>query len=281
MLVRPRRPGKMCHVSTDDDRPSTVGAQADPAEPTAAPSPDPGSAAETAPEGRHARPRRSGFLGALREGVIVVGTALVLSLLIKTFLAQAFYIPSESMEDTLVRDDRVLVSLLEPGPFDLARGDVVVFRDPGGWLDPSVVPQRSGLAQAAVEVLTFVGVLPQDAGEHLIKRVIGMPGDHVVCCDDDGRITVNDVPLDEGYLPEGTEPSTLDFDVTVPEDRIWVMGDNRGFSQDSRYHQDLAGGGTVSLDLVVGRAVLLFWPLDRFGPLSNHPSVFQGVPGEG
>jgi signal peptidase I len=233
---------------------------------------------EPAGGGVHERRRRGGVLGAVREGVIVIGTALVLSLLIKTFLAQAFYIPSESMEGTLVRDDRVLVSLLEPGPLDLERGDVVVFRDPGGWLDPSVVPQRSGLSQAAVDVLTFVGVLPQDAGEHLIKRVIGMPGDQVVCCDTEGRLTVNDEPLEETYLPEGTEPSTLQFDVTVPEGRIWVMGDNRGFSQDSRYHQDLPGEGTVSTDLVVGRAVLLFWPLDRFGTLSNHSEVFGDVP---
>lgn len=253
-------------MSTDDEQVS-VGASQAPAEP-----------GHSASEGRHARPRRGGFVGALREGVIVVGTALVLSLLIKTFLAQAFYIPSESMEDTLVRNDRVLVSLLEPGPIDLERGDVVVFRDPGGWLDPSVVPQPSGLSKAVVDVLTFVGVLPQDAGEHLIKRVIGMPGDRVVCCDAQGRITVNGAPLDETYLPEGTEPSTLTFDVTVPEGRIWVMGDNRGFSQDSRYHQDLAGGGTVSMDVVVGRAVLLFWPLDRFGTLSNYPDVFADVP---
>ncbi len=253
-------------MSTDDDEAGTVRAE------------EPDGTDAAASEGKHVRQRRGGVLGALREGVIVVGTALVLSLLIKTFLAQAFYIPSESMEDTLVRNDRVLVSLLEPGPFDLERGDVVVFRDPGGWLDPSVVPQRSGLSKVAVDVLTFVGVLPQDAGEHLIKRVIGMPGDHVVCCDAEGRLTVNDVPLDETYLPEGTEPSTLDFDVTVPDGRIWVMGDNRGFSQDSRYHQDLPGAGTVSTDLVVGRAVLLFWPLDRFGTLSNHSDVFADVP---
>ncbi len=226
----------------------------------------------------HERQRRGGFAGALRETVIVVGTALVLSLLIKTFLAQAFYIPSESMEMTLVKNDRVLVNLLEPGPLQLERGDVVVFKDPGGWLDPAVAPQRSPLGQGVVDTLTFVGVLPQDAGEHLIKRVIGMSGDKVVCCDEQGRITVNGAPLDEPYLPDGTDPSTINFDITVPEGRIWVMGDNRGFSQDSRYHQDLEGGGTVSEDLIVGRAVLLFWPLDRFGSLSNFPSVFADVP---
>lgn len=231
-------------------------------------------------EARHAR-RRGGVVGALREGVVVVGTALVLSLLIKTFLAQAFYIPSESMEQTLVRDDRVLVSLLTPGLFDLDRGDVVVFRDPGGWLDPALKPERSAMSQAAVDVLSFVGVLPQDAGEHLIKRIIGLPGDRVVCCDASGRLTVNDEPIDETYLPEGTAPSTLTFDVTVPENRIWVMGDNRGFSQDSRYRQDLPGNGTVSIDMVVGRAVLLFWPLDRFTTLSDQGEVFDLVPAPG
>ena len=92
------------------------------------------------------------------------------------------------------------------------------------------------------------------------------------------RLTVNGEPLDETYLPDGTAPSTLTFDVTVPEGRIWVMGDNRGFSQDSRYHQDLPGTGTVSTEMVVGRAVLLFWPLDRFGTLSGHPGVFDAVP---
>jgi len=222
--------------------------------------------------------RGSGVLGAVREAVIVVGTALVLSLLIKTFLAQAFYIPSESMELTLVKDDRVLVNLLEPGPMDLERGDVVVFKDPGGWLGPGLTPQRTGPAKAVAEVLTFVGVLPQDAGEHLIKRVIGLPGDRVVCCDDQDRITVNGTALEETYLPEGTLASTLAFDVTVPADRLWVMGDNRGFSQDSRYHQELEGGGTVLEDLVVGRAVVLFWPLDRFDTLSGHPEVFDAVP---
>lgn len=220
----------------------------------------------------------SGFLGAAREALIVVGTALVLSLLIKTFLAQAFYIPSESMEQTLVKNDRVLVSLLEPGPLELERGDIVVFKDPGGWLGSGLTPEKTGAAKVVSEALTFVGVLPQDAGEHLIKRVIGMPGDQVVCCDDQGRLTINGTPLDETYLPDGTVPSSLTFDVTVPEGRLWVMGDNRGFSQDSRYHQELEGGGTVSEELVVGRAVLLFWPLGRFGSLSEHSEVFAAVP---
>lgn len=224
-------------------------------------------------------PRRKasgGFLGFLRETVIVVVTALFLSFLIKTFLAQAFYIPSESMQNTLEVNDRVMVSLLTPGPFDLERGDIVVFKDPGGWLSPG--PEQDQGEPALRQVLTFIGVLPQDSGEHLIKRIVALPGDRVACCDAEHRVTVNGTPIDEDYLPEDTLPSTVPFDVQVPEGRLWVMGDNRGFSQDSRYHQDLPGDGTISEDDVVGRAVFLFWPLNHIGGLSNHPEVFDPVP---
>lgn len=224
----------------------------------------------------HARRRRSALVGAVRESVIVVGTALVLSLLIKTFLAQAFFIPSQSMENTLVVNDRVLVSLLEPGPLPLERGDVVVFRDPGGWLNSVPAPQRSPVGQTVNDVLTFVGVLPQDAGEHLIKRVIGLPGDRITC-DGNGPLFVNGVALEEDYLPPGTAPSLKAFDVTVPAESIWLMGDNRGDSLDSRFHPEL-NNGALKENYIVGRAVLLFWPLDRFTTLSNHPEAFEKVP---
>lgn len=232
-------------------------------------------------ERRRAKPRRGGFVGLLRETVIVVGTALVLSLLIKTFLVQAFYIPSESMEQTLVRGDRVLVSQLTPGPFDLERGDIVVFKDPGGWLDEAPEPDRGPLGTAMTNVLTFVGILPQDAGEHLIKRLVGLPGDHVACCDDSGRVTVNGAPLNEPYLAPGSVPSERTFDVVVPDDRIWVMGDNRQNSRDSRWHMDLAGQGTVSLDLVVGRAFVTIWPVSRWSWLSDYSETFADVPPAG
>jgi len=233
-------------------------------------------AADTAPP--PPEPRRTGPQGLAREVIIVVGTALVLSLLIKTFLAQAFFIPSESMEDTLLTGDRVLVSLLEPGPLELERGEVVVFKDPGGWLTGVPVPDRSPVAQGAVEVLTFVGVLPQDAGEHLIKRAIGLPGDRVECCDDQGRLSVNGVPVEEPYLAQDAEPSELTFDITVPQDRLWVMGDNRQFSRDSRWHQDLAGGGTIAMSSVVGRAVVVFWPWSRRGTLPSYSQAYADVP---
>jgi signal peptidase I len=221
---------------------------------------------------------RGGAMGFARELVIVVGTALVLSLVIKTFLVQAFYIPSPSMEATLAAGDRVLVSQLTPGPLDLHRGDVVVFKDPGQWLDPVPEAQRGRVSQAVVDVMTFVGVLPQDSGEHLIKRVVGMPGDTVACCDGQGRLTVNGRPLDEPYVYPGDVPSEMTFQVVVPQDRLWVMGDHRSASQDSRWHQNLAGQGTVPVDLVVGRAVVVIWPLPRAGWLGDFPETFAAVP---
>ncbi len=224
------------------------------------------------------RRHRSGAWAAVKETVVVVGTALALSLLIKTFLVQAFYIPSPSMERTLVDGDRVLTSLLTPGPFDLARGDIVVFEDPGGWLPSAQAPDRGPVAGAVVGVLTFVGVLPRNSGDHLIKRVIGMPGDTVACCDDAGRLSVNGSPIEEPYVSPGDEPSQITFEVVVPDDRLWVMGDHRSVSQDSRWHQDLEGRGTVPVDDVVGRAMAVIWPLDRLDWLSDYPDVFADVP---
>ncbi|MPV49607.1 signal peptidase I [Pseudactinotalea sp. HY160] len=217
-----------------------------------------------------------GVLGFLREAAIVVVAALVISLVIKTFFAQAFYIPSESMEDTLKVDDRLIVNKLRPGPLDIQRGDVVVFVDPGGWLrphyeEPTVVQQ----------VLTWVGLLPADAGEHLIKRVIGLPGDEVACCDDQGRVTVNGAPLDEPYIKPGAVPSEKTFDETVPAEHLWVMGDNRPRSQDSRYSQGAVGGGFVPIDNVVGTAWVRVWPLDRLGMIGRSGETFADVPDPG
>ncbi len=226
-------------------------------------------------------PRRgAAVLAALREGVVVVVAALVLSLLVKTFLAQAFYIPSESMQRTLEPGDRVMVSLLTPGPFDLERGDVVVFADPGEWLPEAVEPQRGVVGGAVVGLLRFVGILPNDADGHLIKRVVGLPGDRVVCCDDQGRLSVNGEALDEAYLYPGDVPSVPTFDVDVPSDHLWVMGDHRSQSQDSRYHLGLPGGGAVPVEAVVGRAVLTVWPVPRWTWLSGHGDVYADVPAQ-
>lgn len=205
-------------------------------------------------------------------------SALVLSMLIKTFLVQAFYIPSGSMEDTLAIGDRVLVSKLAPGPLGLHRGDVVVFRDPGGWLPADGHVRATGLRGVVVDAFTFVGLLPQDSGEHLIKRVIGLPGDTVACCDASGRVSVNGVPLDEPYLAPGAVPSELEFSVVVPDESLWVMGDNRQNSQDSRYQQGDPGGGAVPIDQVVGAAFVTVWPVDRWQLLRNPGATFAEVP---
>lgn len=238
-----------------------------PREPDVAPA---SGAPEPAPRGRLA--------AWLRETVIIVVSALVLSMLIKTLLVQSFYIPSGSMEDTLEIGDRVLVSKLAPGPLDVHRGDIVVFKDPGGWLSPTAVVERTGWRGVAADTLTFVGLMPQDSGEHLIKRVIGLAGDTVACCDAQGRLTVNGVPLDEPYLAPGAEPSEMEFSVVVPEGRLWVMGDNRQNSQDSRYKQGDPGGGAIPRANVVGVAFVTLWPLDRWTVLHNPGATFAEVP---
>jgi signal peptidase I len=250
---------------SSEDHPGP-GGPVEPTEPT-----DPaGPAAEPTPLAR--------LFDAVREIVLVLVIALGLSLLIKTFLAQAFFIPSASMENTLLIGDRVLVSKLTPGPFDLKRGDIVVFSDSGKWLGTAPASSESGLSGGIKTALTFVGLLPSDSDEHLIKRLVGLPGDTVVCCGTDGKLTVNGVAIDEPYIYSGDQPSERKFSITVPAGRIWVMGDHRSDSQDSRFHQDDPGGGTVPMSDVVGKAFITVWPLDRAGLLHNPSSTFAKVP---
>ncbi|WP_432138892.1 MULTISPECIES: signal peptidase I [unclassified Streptomyces] len=217
---------------------------------------------------------------AIREIPLLVGVAVLIALVLKTFLVQAFVIPSGSMEQTIQIGDRVLVDKFTPWfGSEPERGDVVVFKDPGGWLkdeqttakkdDPVVIKQVK-------QALTFIGLLPSDDEKDLIKRVVGVGGDHVKCCDTQGRITVNGVPLNEGdYLYPGSAPSETPFDITVPEGRLWVMGDHRDNSADSRSHQD-EDGGTVSLDQVVGRAMVIAWPMGHWNSLKE-PQTFSAV----
>lgn len=215
----------------------------------------------------------------VKEIVSVTAIALVISFLIKTFLMQAFWIPSGSMEDTLVIGDRVIVSKVQAGPLSVERGDIVVFEDPDNWLPPTVEVDRGTLRNGVADVLEFVGLAPTREGNHLIKRVIGVSGDTVECCTTEGQVSVNSEPLNEGYLYPGDAPSLQPFEITVPEDAVWVMGDHRSISGDSRVHDDGSGAtGAVPTDRVVGKAVALVWPLSR-AEWFDRPDTFREVNG--
>jgi signal peptidase I len=238
------------------------------------------SAPVAAPE-RPGRPPGEQALSFLKELLIVVVGAVIVSSLLRAFVGQMFIIPSESMENTLLRGDRVVVQKIS----DFDRGDVVVFRDPGGWLSEPVEERRP-----FDRVLEFVGLPTRSTPGHLIKRVIGLPGDTVVCCDRKDRITVNGYALDESsYLYVDSDevqinPSDVRFEVLVPANRIFVMGDHRDVSADSRCHlSDLSTTGSkgevafVPLDSVVGPAFAIAAPLDRTGRL-HRPIAFADVP---
>ncbi|MFG2192617.1 signal peptidase I [Streptomyces sp. NPDC048639] len=220
---------------------------------------------------------------AVREVPILVGVALLIALVLKTFLVQAFVIPSGSMEQTIRIGDRVLVDKLTPWfGSKPERGDVVVFKDPGGWLEKEQAPPKEDpvVIKQGKEFLTFIGLLPSEDEQDLIKRVVAVGGDTVKCCGKDGRVTVNGTPLNEPYLHPGNAPSEMKFSVTVPPGRIFVMGDHRDNSADSRFHLNEPGNGTVSEDLVVGRAEVIAWPLGHWRRLEE-PGTYASVPDSG
>jgi len=222
-----------------------------------------------------------GIRGLLRELTIVVVGALVASTLLRLFLVQVFLIPSRSMETTLLVGDRVAVQKV----VGFERGDVVVFRDDLEWLGN---PDRFSTPLWR-DVLTFVGLMPDESANHLVKRVVGVEGDHVVCCDAQGRVTVNGIALlEDDYLytngnGRAAEPSAFPFDVVVPAGRVFVLGDHRDSSADSRCHLDeevngvRALGGFPSVDSVVGAVAWTIFPFDRW---RSHPTPagFAAVP---
>ncbi|KNB53159.1 signal peptidase I [Streptomyces caatingaensis] len=202
-----------------------------------------------------------------KELPLLIGVALVLALLIKTFLVQAFSIPSDSMQNTLQEGDRVLVDKLTPWfGAEPDRGEVIVFHDPGEWLRNEPTPQPN----AVQSVLSWIGLMPSANEKDLIKRVIGVGGDTVEC-KGSGPVKVNGKPLDEPYVFPGNTACSTDprgqFKVTVPKGKLWVMGDHRQNSADSRYHQDEPGNGFVPVGNVVGRAIVVAWPIDRWSTL--------------
>jgi signal peptidase I len=224
-----------------------------------------------------------------QEAVLLLGTAVVLAIVIKAVLVQAFYIPSESMEPGLVQNDRILVQKWSYWSGEPQRGDVVVFSDPGGWLGED--PEADD-GNPVTDVLTTVGLFPE--GGHLVKRVVGVAGDTIVCCDDQGRISVNGQVVDEPYAREGEidrnpcyGPMTGNCDWTagpVPDGHVFVMGDNRSQSADSTVHlcseavtDCVAGREFVREELVVGKVFALVWPLGRFGGVGG-ADAFDDVP---
>jgi len=218
--------------------------------------------------GRGARRRRSFW----RELPVLIAIALVLALVIKSFVVQAFWIPSGSMENTLEVNDRVLINKLVYHLRPIHRGDIVVFDGTGSWnFGP---PADSNIFSKAVSELEGIVGISHDSAIY-IKRVIGLPGDHVVCCNASRQVTVNGVPLSESsYLYPGDQPSADNFSITVPPGRLWVMGDHRDVSYDSRGHQGDPGGGTIPESGVLGRAFVIIWPPSRAGFL-DIPATFE------
>ena len=196
----------------------------------------------------------------LKELPILIVVALVVSLFIKSFLVQFFYIPSGSMENTLQIQDRVAVNKVPFISDNIKRGDIVVFRDPNNWLPENVENSSNSLVAKAKSLLVTVGVLPNPAKQYLVKRVIGVAGDRVVCCTEGKKLSINGVEVTEPYIYGGDAPSDMKFDVTVPEGKLWVLGDHRGASADSRYHQEDINSGFVPLERISGRVVAVIWP---------------------
>jgi signal peptidase I len=240
------------------------------------------AADDTAAAGRSRRSQRS----AWRELPVLLVIALVVALIIKTFVVQAFFIPSGSMENTLLIGDKILVNKLVYHVRSIQPGDIVVFNGQGSW-DPSPRPARppgNPVARAYDDTLrplfhSIAGLFGTPVGQtDYVKRVIGVPGDHVACCNAQGLVTVNGVPLHErSYLYPGNAPSAIRFSIIVPPGRIWVMGDHRAISDDSRLHRSSPGGGTIPENKVIGRAFVIVWPPSQWRILPI-PATF-GQPG--
>jgi len=229
-----------------------------------------GQTAQAGPT-RRSRPRRRRSFW--RELPILIAVALVLAVAIKSFALQAFFIPSGSMENTLEINDRVLVNKLVYDFRGIHRGDIVVFNGDGSW-DPGPEPVSQNVVAEFVSNFGSMFGFGQP-GEIYVKRVIGLPGDHVACCNAQGQITVNGVALSESsYLYPGDAPSTMRFNIVVPPGRLWVMGDHRSVSDDSRGHMGDPGGGTIPETAVLGRAFVIIWPLDRWRFLPI-PATFE------
>lgn len=205
------------------------------------------------------QPRKQGW----RFVLLALVLAIAISGLVRSLWLDVYYIPSESMEPLLMTGDRILVSRTDFSAEPIRRGDVAVFDGRGSFAPLS--SGRGPFVDAASAAAQWFGLTGSDTT--YVKRVIGVPGDHVQCCDAGGRLTVNGQVLEEPYLYPGDEPSKQKFDVVVPPDRLWLMGDHRSRSADSRGLLGAPGGGMVPMDRVIGLPVQIIWPLDRFAEM--------------
>ena len=209
----------------------------------------------------------------LREFPILIIVALAVSIVLKTFLVQFFYIPSGSMENTLQINDRVAVNKVPFIGKSIKRGDVVVFRDPDNWLPEPYVGDQNKFIAKIKDGFVAVGVLPNPAKQYLVKRVIGVAGDKVECCSKDKKLMINGVEIDEPYIFAGNTASDTNFNVTVPAGKVWVMGDHRGASADSRFHQDDINNGMVPNSKITGKVVGIIWPIKHLGIVDSYSSL--------
>jgi signal peptidase I len=252
--------------------PQDPGYQEDPGYQAPEPEPGPAPQDQDAPDEPASAPKRKRRKHFWRELLVIVVVAAALTLVVKAFVAQVYKIPTGSMENTLQVGDRVLVNKLVYRTRGVARGDIVVFSGQDSWGPNAPPPANNGFVRLWDEVLSNIGL--QSSQTYYIKRVIGLPGDQVACCTD-GKVTVNGVPLTEtSYLYPGDAPSFPFKKVTVPPGHLWVMGDHRGDSDDSRYHTSDPGGGAIPENEVVGRAFLIIWPPSQLRDLPI-PSTFS------
>lgn len=219
-----------------------------------------GQPSPSSPRGR-CRRRRSEYDQGWRDAIIWCGIPVIIVLLLRIFLFGFYAIPSGSMKNTIEPGDRVITTKLAPDYIDLQRGDIIVFQDPAGWL------QSESSSSSLL------------SDNYLIKRLIGLPGDIVECDGAGSPVKINGVAIDESaYLPSGVNPSDFSFYVEVTEGYVFVMGDNRSNSADSRYHQNDGANGLVPISDIVGKAIATYWPLNRIGVLDSHHEVFADVP---
>ncbi|WP_058235514.1 signal peptidase I [Devriesea agamarum] len=240
-----------------------------------------GEAVSASPSRKRSDRKRRRKRSTFWDYVATIVVALLISVLIKTFLFQPFFIPSGSMIPTLRVDDKIVVSKLTPSVFDLHRGDVIVFSDPANWLENE--HREPTFGQKVSKVLSYVGLAADPADNHLVKRLIGMPGDHLVCASRGAQLQINGVTVHEPYINPSGGACQEAFDVKVPPKHVWVMGDNRYASADSAYHYIYSQGlspdrAFVPESAITGKAKFIMWPISRWRTLSAGEDTFAHVP---